>query len=177
MEDDVLLAKNQKSVKIFSWIIIIASGLALFSGISGLVSSSFANSILGDFNMSSNKVNMHINEIPGIIMNLIKILICALIVLSAIFVLQYREIWRKRLLIGLILAIIYMMISPLISYLNFPRIHFSNFGNMPANVGNMEELVKTMTLMFGYLWSIAWSVFFIITIVKFNKSEIKLMFK
>lgn len=173
MEENILLEKSQKTVKIFTLILLIASVLVFISAALGLFSSSFASSFLENSKILSNKVDIHINETPIVILLTIKLIISAYIILSAIFVLQYKEKWRKQIIAGLILAMLYMLTSPAINYYNFPQIHFQQSNNMQIN---MMDAARTMSLIIGYLWSIAWSVFFIIAIIKYNKRETKLLF-
>ena len=173
MEENLLLEKNKKTVRVFTLILLIASALVLISAIFGLFSSSFVNSFLENSKLLTNKVDIHINQTPVIILLTLKLIISAYIVLSAIFVLQYKETWRKQIVVGIILAMLYMLTSPLINYFNFPQINFHNSPDIPKN---LTDAARTMSLLIGYLWSIAWSVFFIISIVKYNKKEIKLLF-
>ena len=173
MEENILVEKNKKIVKVFTWILLVASALVCFSAISGLFTSSFANSFLNNFNRQSFKIDIHINQTPYIILASFKMVISAYILLSAIFVLQYKEVWRKQIIIGIILATLYMLTSPLINYINFPQVHIQNTEKLPINI---MDAARTMSLIIGYLWSIAWTVFFIIAIVKYNKTETKLLF-
>jgi hypothetical protein len=173
MKENILVEKNQKTVKVFTWILLVASALVFLSAISGLFSSPFVNSFLKGLNTQSFKMDIHINQTPYIILASFKLVISAYILISAIFVLQYKEVWRKQIIIGIILAALYMLTSPLINYINFPQIHFHNTERLPIN---MMDTARTMSLVIGYLWSIAWSVFFIVAITKYNKREIKLLF-
>ena len=173
MEENILIQKNQKTVKIFTWIILVASALVFFSAVLNLFSSSFVGSFLEGIMMRSKGIDIRYNETPYIILASLKLIISAYIILSAVFVLQYKEIWRKQIIVGIILAILYMLVSPLIYYYNFPQIHITTSDDSEMNV---IAIVRKMALVWGYFWSIAWSIFFIVSIVKYNKREVKLLF-
>jgi len=171
MEENLLLEKNRKTIKVISWVILIAAAISVLSSMLGLMSTPFINSMQNS-KLFHNKIEMNITAI--ILLNLTKMLISIFILLSAIFVLQYKEMWRRQIITGLILAIAYLMISPVISYYNYPTFHFPIDPNMPAG---FLESAKLMSIIFSYFWSVAWSVFFIIAILKYRKEEIKLLFK
>lgn len=174
MEGYSHIEKNQKTIRVFSWIIIIAATLSLFIGVFGLITSPNASSMHEYTKIITTSVGIKINSYVNIMLDSIKILINALLVFSAVFLLRYKETWRKQVILWLIIAIIYLMISPLLNYIYFPQINFYNMKNIPINI---RKIARIHTLMSAYLWSIIWTVFFIVVIVKLNKKEIKLLFK
>ncbi len=174
METLVNQEKNQKTVRVFTWILIIIASLSILSGLAGIIGSYFLNSAQEYFQTMPGKAAFTLNMTPIIIINSIKILISIFILLSAIFVLQYKETWRKQIIIGLMLAIAYLLVSPLVNYFDLLQFHYTGTGNISQQ---MQDMAKTASLIFSYGWSVIFSVFFIVAIVKYNNKDIKLLFK
>ncbi len=170
MEENIVTVKNQKTVKTFTWIILIASGLVFVAAMFGMFTSSFLNSIMASTKIAS---SVHLNATAILILDFWRMLISGYIILSAVFVLQYREVWRRQIIAGLILAILYMIISPIVTYYSFPQINFAGSDSMQAGI---MDAAKTAGMLFQYFWAVAWSVFFIVAIFKYNNKEIKELF-
>ena len=120
MEEVVNQAKNQKLVKILSWILIVASVLVLLKEVF------LTQGYLAMFNMEQITKNfdppIEINFTLYYIKSGIEFLLCIVVFVSATFVLKYKNFWRKVLVYGLIASIIFLFVSPLIDFYNFPTV-------------------------------------------------------
>ncbi len=163
--------KNQKVVKIISWLLIVVSALVLFRSLfalQGYTAMITMQSITKKFNPS-----VGINFTLFFVQNAVELLLCIVLFVSATFVLKYRNQWRKVLVYGLIASIIFLMVSPIINYNNMPALKMASNGGIEKE---MMNVAKTSILIWSYFWSIVLSTFFIVVIQKFSKEEVKLLF-
>ena len=96
------------------------------------------------------------------IQNAVELLLCVLVYVSAVYVLKFNNVWRQVLVYGLITSIIFLMVSPIISYYNID--------NVIVGVDKIPRLI------WRYSLSIILSAFFIFVIIKLSKEEVKLLF-
>lgn len=125
-------------------------------------------SITKNFN-SSIKINYNLYFIQSVF----ELLLFTLILISSIFVLKSRNKWRKALIYGLIVSTVFLIVSPIINYMNFPMV---NIKMMDINESKMMNIAKTSILIWSFTRSVIISVFFIYVIIKMSKEEIKLLF-
>jgi hypothetical protein len=97
------------------------------------------------------------------IQNAVELLLCVVVYVSAVYVLKFNNVWRQVLIYGLITSIIFLIMSPIITYYNVHSI--------------IEGFPKISRLIWSYIWSIIFSAFFIFVIMKLSKEEVKLLFK
>ncbi len=174
MEDIVTKDKNQKTVRVFTWILIIITSISVLAGISGIIGAYIINSAQEYFQSMPGKAAFALNLTPINILNSIKIFISLYVLLSAVFVLNFKEVWRKQIITALILAIVYLIASPLVSYFDLLNIHLPDAENIPTRI---QDTAKMASLIFSYGWSVVFSTFFVVAIVKYNNAGIKLLFK
>ena len=153
--------KNKEAVKEYSWALIVMSIILLLLGV--FVSRGYSPMI----NMRSLTKNfnppMEINFTLYFFQKAVELLLCIVVFLSATFVQKFSERWRKILLYSLIASIIYLFVSPIITYYNFDRL--------------IHGLDVTSKLIGNYAAAIVFSAFFIVIIIKLSKEEIRLLFK
>lgn len=116
---------------------------------------------------------VEINYSQFLITYSIALLIYVLILVSAVYVLKHKELWRKVLIYSLIFLILALLISPIINYTYSPtvKLQVENVNDY----GMVDTLNKTNLLWF-YVWSILLSLFYVFVIVKLSKTEIKTLF-
>lgn len=172
MEEIVSQAKNQKLVKVLSWILICLSVIVLLRTIfvlQGYASMITMQSITKKFNPP-----VEINFTLYFIQAAIEIILCVIVFISAVYVLKYKSLWRQVLVYGLVASIVFLVVTPLISYNNLPALKIKMAG---INDREMLSVAKTTILIWSYTWSIIFSAFFVFVILKLSKPEIKLLFK
>ena len=164
--------KNKELVKILSWILIVISALVLLGSIfllRGYSAMITMQSITKNFDPP-----VEINFTLYFIQNAIKLLLCAVVFVSAAYVLVFRNFWRKILFYGLIASVIFLIVSPIIDYYNLPTI---TINLMPGVEREKMYVSKTSLLIWSYAWSIIFSAFFVYVILKLSREEVKLLFK
>ena len=153
--------KNKETVREYSWALIVMSIILLLLGVS--VSRGYSPMI----NMRSLTKNfnppMEINFTLYFFQKAVELLLCIVVFLSATFVQKFSERWRKILLYSLIASIIYLFVSPIITYYNFDRL--------------IHGLDVTSKLIGTYATAVVLSAFFIAIKIKLSKEEIRLLFK
>ena len=161
MEAVVSQEKNQKLVKTLSWILIFVSAIVLLRSIffsHGYSAMITMQGITKNFNPP-----IGINFTLYFVQNAVELLLCAVVYISAVYVLKFNNMWRQVLVYGLIASIIFLIVSPVINYYNVHSI--------------ITGFPKTSRLIWSYIWSIILSAFFIFIIMKLSKEEVRLMFK
>ena len=173
METLVSQEKNQKLVKVLSWILIIITTLLIVRNIFGLFFYSYIIKQLSHYPDSPSHAAT-INYAIFLIENAIELVICSVLFVSSIFVLKFSNTWRKVIVYGLITAIIYLIVFPLINYYNSQSllsIPNKTFGKEIFSVSLTSLLIRS------YAISILLFGFFAFLIAKLSKNEIKLLFK
>lgn len=160
MESLVLQKKNQEAVSIFSWILIVISTFVLFRSI--LFLNGYSSMIKMQLITKNFNPPIGINFTLYFIQNAVELLLCVLVYVSAVYVLKFNNVWRQVLVYGLITSIIFLMVSPIISYYNID--------NVIVGVDKIPRLI------WRYSLSIILSAFFIFVIIKLSKEEVKLLF-
>jgi len=172
MEEIVTQQKNQKLVKTIAWILIVLSALVLLRSVFSLQSLSTIVTLKGitkNFNPP-----VELNYAPFIFQSAIELLLCVIVFVSASYVLKFKKIWKQVLIYGLIASIIYLFVSPLINYYNPTFLAIDALNDLQKK---MLDEVRESFLIWSYTWSVIISAFFIYTIIKLSKEEIKLLFK
>jgi hypothetical protein len=172
VEEIIIQQKNQKLVKVLSWVLIVLSALVLIRSVFTLQSLSTVVTIKGitkNFNPP-----VELNFAPFIIQSAIEILLCVVIFVSATYVLKFRKVWKQILIYSLIASIIFLIVSPLINYFNPTFLKVDGFNSAEKE---MMNIVKGARLMWSYTWSILFSIFFVYVILKLSREEIKILFK
>ncbi|GBD90441.1 hypothetical protein BMS3Abin04_01158 [bacterium BMS3Abin04] len=172
MDDLNQINREQKYVQIFSWILIVGSILIFLKALLAL------NGYAGMINMQQLSKNFN----PSIQMNFtlyfvlsgIELLLSILIFISAVFVLKYSDLWRRILIYGLILAILYLVIFPILYYNNFMMRDTMMIKGMEKE---MLKLAKSSFLIWSYFWSVIVSIFFVFVIKKLSNEKTKELFK
>lgn len=171
MEEMTLQERNHDVVKILTWFLIGITTLLLiknFFTMHELANIVTLKGITKKFNPS-----VHLNFMPYIINNMAEIIICIVVYISATFVLKFKNVWRRILLFSLIIAIMFLVISPLVTY-------FNPFLIEPDHLTETQKLfVSKMTehiLITSYLWSVIFSIFMVYVIFKLSKREIRALF-
>jgi hypothetical protein len=161
METLVSQEKNQKVVKLLSWGLIAISAFLLLRyfvfphSISSMVS---LQKITRNFNPP-----IEINFTLYFIQTSLELLLYILVFVIATFLLKYQNKWRKALIDILIVAIIYFILSPIITYYNIDKVLYGDYANTK--------------LLWSYLWSIILSSIIIVAIKKLMKEEVRMLFK
>ena len=170
METAALEKKNQELVKALSWILIIISTLVL------LISIFFSRGYSAMITMQGITKNFNppigINFTLYFVQNAVELLLCAVVYISAVYVLKFNNKWRQVLVYCLVASIIFLIVSPIINYYNLPALKIQ-----PPGGGNYVNVSKTSELIWAYSWSIIVSAFFIFVIMKLSKEETRLLFK
>jgi len=164
--------KEKKHVTILSWILIIGSALILLKTlllINGYSSMIKLQSATNDFNPP-----VQINFTLYFISNAIELLLSIIVFVAAVFVLQYKNLWRKVLITGLIASIVFLLVSPII---NFSAFQFPHMVMMKGMDRMMLSSVKTSMLIWSYFWSIVMTIFFIFVIKTLSKKEVQKLFQ
>lgn len=172
MEVVVLQEKNQKLIKALSWILIFVSAIVLLRSIftlQGLSTMVTLQGITKNFNPP-----VELNFTPYIIKSAIELLLCIVVFVSATYVLKFNKVWRQILVYSLIASIIFLIISPLITYYNPTFLKIDSFRNTEKGTMNV---VKTSMLIWSYTWSIAFSIFFVYVIMKLSQEEVRVLFR
>lgn len=103
----------------------------------------------------------------------LEVILCLAIYLTAAFLVKFNKTSRKMLIYFLSAAIIYLVIYPLVNYY-FPPVDIEMYREQDRVI--ISELWKS-ELIWSYVWSVLLSAFFIYTIHKLSKEEIKLLFR
>lgn len=172
MDDLIQQNKEQKTVKIFSWILIAGS---LFVFLKVLL---VLNGYAGMINMQQITKNfdppIQMNFTLYFVLSGIELLLNILIFISAVFVLKYSDLWRRILIYALIFAILYLLISPILSYNNFMMRDTLMIKGMEKE---MLKSAKSSLLIWSYFWSVVISIFFFVVIKKFSNKKTKELFE
>lgn len=172
MDDLIQKNKEQKTVKIFSWILIAGSVFVFLKVLLVL------NGYAGMINMQQMSKNfdppIQMNFTLYFVLNGIELLLNILIFISAVFVLKYSDLWRRILIYALIFAILYLLISPILSYNNFMMRDTIMIKGMEKE---MLKSVKSSLLIWSYFWSVVISIFFFVVIKKFSNKKTKELFE
>ena len=171
METSYVQAKNQRTVKTFAWILIAISVLLLLRSIFTLQSIS-AIIMMKDLTREFNPP-VDINYTPYFIEHAIELLLCIVVFVSATFVLKFENLWRSVLVYGLTVSIIFLLISPLVDYYNLAPWNIAPMTSIDRKIMNVA---KISMLIWSYTWSIIFSAFFTVVIVKLSKEEVKSLF-
>lgn len=163
--------KNKRNIKIITWVIIVISSLSLIASLSSLIGSLFMNTAQNRIYSSAANAKMNMNLVYVLIMNSIQFLLSAFLLISAIFALQFKEYWRGKIILVLILSIVYLLIAPIINFY-YPPVEFQN-----QEVQNISSNVKMLMLYTSYFYSIVISIFFIISIFRYSNKNIKILFE
>ncbi len=161
METAVSQEKNHKLIKALSWILIFVSAIVLLRSIffsQGYSAMITMQGITKNFNPP-----IGINFSLYFIQNAVELLLCMVVYVSAVHVLNFNKKWRQVLVYSLIASIIFLIMSPIITYYNVHSI--------------ISGFPKTSRLIWSYIWSIILSAFFIFVIMKLSKEEVKLLFR
>jgi len=166
------ISKEQKYVKIFVWILIVGSVLIFLKALLAL------NGYAGMINMQQLSKNfdppIQMNFTLYFVLSGIELLLSIIIFVSAVFVLKYSDLWRKVLIYGLILSVLYLVISPIIYYNNFLMRDTIMLRGMEKN---MLSLAKSSFLIWSYFWSVVISIFLVVVIKKLSDQKTKELFK
>ena len=161
MEALVLEEKNQKLVKVLSWILIVVSALVLLKSI--FFSHGYSAMITMQGITKNFDPPIGINFTLYFIQNAVELLLCMVVYVSAVHVLNFNKKWRQVLVYGLIASIIFLIMSPIITYYNVHSI--------------ITGFPKTSRLIWYYFWSMILLAFLIYVIMKLSKEEVRLLFK
>jgi protein-S-isoprenylcysteine O-methyltransferase Ste14 len=161
METLVSQEKNQKLVKALSWILIFVSAIVLLRSI--FFSQGYSAMITMQGITKNFDPPIGINFSLYFIQNAVELLLCMVVYVSAVHVLNFNKKWRQVLVYSLIASIIFLIMSPIITYYNVHSI--------------IVGFPKTSRLIWSYIWSIILSAFFIFVIMKLSKEEVKLLFR
>lgn len=171
MEEIVNQQKNQKFVKTIAWILIVLSALVLLRSVFSL---QFLSTMVTVKGITKNfDPPVELNFAPSIFQSIIEFLLCVIVFVSAAYVLKFKKLWKQILIYGLIASILYLFVYPIINYYN------PTFLIIDSISGPEKEMLISMKgslLMWSYTWSVIISGFFIYTIIKLSKEEIKLLF-
>ncbi len=161
MEAVVLQEKNQKLIKTLSWVLIILSAVVL------LKSLFFARGYSSMITMQGITKNFDppigINFTLYFIQQAVELLLCVVVYVSAVYVLKFNNVRRKVLVYCLVASIIFLIVSPIITYYN---VH-----------NGIEEFPKTSRLLWYYFWSMILLAFLIYVTMKLSQKEVKALFK
>lgn len=173
MEVSVSQEKKQELVKALSWILLIVSALFLFLNIFFSKGYSTMLSMFGISKLYNPPLEFNFNLYLFITQFLIEMLLCVVIFISAIYVLKYNNMWRKVLVYALIVSIVFLFVSPIISYYNCPLLKIEYFSERDQMIVNAS---KTSRLVWSYIGSLLVAGFFSYVIMKLSKEEIKKIF-
>ncbi len=160
--------KNQ--IRWYSWLLILFTLIVFFKYLfdyNGFFSMLKLQVLTKDFNPPAN-----INFTLFFFMKGIELFLNILILITAIFVMSYKNISRKILIYTLLVTIVFYLGTPIIRYAYLPQTGISSvrLGEMINFTENYSSVIVT------YFWPFVTSVFFIITIKKFSKEEIRKAF-
>ncbi len=161
MEAIVSQEKNQKLVKALSWILILVSAIVLLKSI--FLAHGYSAMVTMQGITKNFDPPIGINFTLYFIQNAGELLLCMVVYVSSVHVLNFNSKWRQVLVYSLIASIIFLLVSPIITYYNVNSI--------------IVDFPKTSRLIWSYVWSIILSAFFIFVIMKLSKEEVRLLFK
>lgn len=171
MDDLIQKNKEQKTVKIFSWILIAGSVFVFFKVLLVL------NGYAGMINMQQITKNfdppIQMNFTLYYVLSGIELLLNILIFISAVFVLKYSDLWRRILIYVLIFAILYLLISPILDN-NFMMRDTMMIQGIEKEI---LKFAKSPFLVWSYFWSVVISLFFVVVIKKFSNKKTKELFE
>ena len=171
MDDLIQKNKEQKTVKIFSWILIAGSVFVFFKVLLVL------NGYAGMINMQQITKNfdppIQMNFTLYYVLSGIELLLNILIFISAVFVLKYSDLWRRILIYVLIFAILYLLISPILDN-NFMMRDTMMIQGIEKEI---LKFAKSPFLVWSYFWSVVISLFFVVVIKKFSNNKTKELFE
>src|SRR3989339_304987 len=107
MEALVLQKKNQKTVSIFSWSLIVLLTIVLLS--SFFVSRGYSAMITMQGITKNFDPPIGINFTLYFIQNAVELLLCVAVYVSAVYVLKFNNAWRKVLVYCLVASIIFLI--------------------------------------------------------------------
>jgi len=161
MEAVVLQEKNQKLIKALSWILIFVSAIVLLKSI--FFSRGYSAMVTMQGITKNFDPPIGINFTLYFIQNAVELLLCVVVYVSAVYVLKFKNAWRKVLVYCLVASIIFLIVSPIITYYN---VH-----------NGIEEFPKTSRLLWYYFWSMILLAFLIYVTMKLSQKEVKALFK
>jgi len=171
MEGALNQVKNQRSVKSFSFNIIIISVAGFVLGFLGIVW--YLLKLRSAYpEMSSLPLNGLVQFMnPGnyIIQSLFQIGISIVLIYSSYYVLKYSEKWRKILVYGLIASSLFLIIAPFFNTGNIPNL------DLPTNEIWGGAKVKIVTWLF--LTTYLTAGYFVLIALKLSREEIKKLFR
>ena len=171
MEETFNLVKNQRSVKSFSWNIIILSFTGFILGLFGIVWYLFKirTTYLDMSSVSLNSLVQLFNPANYIIQSIFQIGISVMFMFSAYYVLEYSEKWRKRLVYGLIVSSLFLILAPIFSLNNIP--------NLDVPTDEIWGGGKIKMVSWVFLTTYLTAGYFIIAALKLSREEIKKLFR
>ena len=165
--------KKQEFVKVLSWILLIVS--ALFLSLNVFISKGYSAmlSVLGISKLYNPPLEINFNLYLFVAQFVIEMLLCVVVFISATYVLKYNNMWRKVLVYALIVSIIFLFVSPIVNYYNWPLVNIEYFSESDQMIVNAS---KTSRLIWSYVGSLVLASFFSYVIMKLSKKEIKEIF-
>lgn len=165
MENKVSQIRCHRTVSSFSWNIIIISTFGMLFALTGLGLTYITRHI--EF-PKINGLSFFLNPKLYLIPSIFQIPISGLLLFSSILVLKGSEKGRKFLIFGLIAAILFLIIIPIITINHIPNLETASeawgFG-------------KISIVSCHFFFSLSIAVYFLIALIKLSRIEIKQLFK
>ncbi len=164
MEETLQLIKDQRAVKTFTWNIIVLSFLGFIFGLIGIAV--FLKSQINLHSVPQDSLANFLNPRLYLFQSILQIIIGIILVMSSFYVLKLSEKWRKILIVGLIIEILFLLIIPVI-----------NTGHIPNVDTRLQEWgsAKTRIVLWSFIISYCIAGFYILSLIKFTR--VRYLFK
>jgi hypothetical protein len=165
MKNKMSQIRNHRTVKSFSWNVIIIAAFGFLFGLAGIVMTYITRHI--DFPRIDG-LSFFLKPQLYFIPSIFQIPISSILLISSILVLKGSDKGRKLLIYGLITAILFLIIIPVITISHIPNLETSSktwgFG-------------KISMVSCHFFFSLSIAIYFFIAMMKFSKDEIRQLFR
>lgn len=172
MTPETVQSEKKKGIQILSWVLIIISVIGLLRN----TLYSFGYSEMVHMLSLSKKYNppleFNFNLYLFVIQTLIGVILNVAVIVSAIFIMKYKNIWRRVLIYSLILSTIFLLIVPIVEYINWPLFESYLFNQQQ----HVVETFRTSKLIGSYVWSITLSTILIFITLRLFNPKFKAIF-
>jgi len=165
MENKVSQIRYHRTVSTYSWNIIIISAFGLLFALAGIGLTYMTRHI--EF-PRVNGLSFFLNPKLYFIPSIFQIPISGVLLISSILVLKGSDKGRKLLIFGLIAAILFLIIIPIITINHIPNLETAS-----ATWG----FGKTSMVSCHFFFSLSIAIYFLVALMKLSRDEIKQLFR
>lgn len=164
MEETLHHIRDERAVRTYSWNIIILSSLGFLFGLFGIAV--YLRNPVNFSTVTRDSLANFFNPRLYFTQSIIQIIIGAILITASVYTIKHSEKWRKVLIAGLILEILFLLVTPVI-----------NSGYIPNVDTKLQEWgsAKTRIVLWSFIISYCLAGFYILSALKFLK--VKYLFK